>query len=90
MRACSDHVWAELASLSEGWDGYDAYPISDAALAVVRALHVVPTCNGGIQIEWHANGWDVEVEVSKDGIPTGVLMERDTPEVASMLREGKG
>lgn len=66
---------ASLSTLPDDWDGYGAATISDAALAVVRALHVVPTVNGGVQIEWHANGWDVEVEVSKDGIPTGVLME---------------
>ena len=74
--AVDREVVTDLASLSENWDGYGAVPISEAALRVAEAIYVVPTCNGGIQVEWHANGWDFEVEVSKAGIPVGVVMER--------------
>ena len=74
--AVKSEVLTVLASLADGWDGYGGAPITEAAMRVARAIHVVPTCNGGIQVEWHVNGWDLEVEVSKDGIPVSVVMER--------------
>ena len=27
---------------------------------------VVPTVKGGVQLEWHANGLDLEIEISPD------------------------
>lgn len=75
MRACGEDVVSALGALGEDWDGYGAAPVSEEALAVVRAMLVVPTCNGGVQVEWRANGWDFEVEISKDGIATSFVME---------------
>ena len=67
---------AELAALEDGWNGHDSAPIDPRALDVLRALCVVPTARGGIQIEWHVNGWDVEIEVDSDGWPVMAYMER--------------
>lgn len=61
------HVVAALRALPGGWNGHGAEPVTPAALAVAEALQVIPRANGGIQIEWHANGQDVEIAVEPDG-----------------------
>jgi hypothetical protein len=66
----------ELTALARGWDGYDAKPI-DATVAVqavrfvldhaypsVPQPAIVPSADGGIQIEWHRGGIDLEVSIS--------------------------
>ena len=65
----------ELRSLARGWDGYDAPPISPAVLAFSRSVlqsimtphcpppSLVPTHGGGIQLEWHLAGGDVELMI---------------------------
>lgn len=70
---------AELAALPRGWNSYDARPVSAKALhgAIEFLLEyaapdvdrpaLVPTVRGGLQLEWHNNGLDVEVEVAPDG-----------------------
>ena len=70
---------AQLMALPRGWNSYDASPVSDSALrrtveflveyvAVGFDLPVVvPTVHGGLQLEWHCNGVDIEVEVASDG-----------------------
>lgn len=72
-RAC------ELQQLPRGWNSYGAEPVSDTAFRqtieflaayVVRGIAdpvLVPTVRGGLQIEWHRRGVDIEVEVSPDG-----------------------
>ncbi len=64
-----------LADLPPGWDSYGAKPL--AATAVRRLLNLAPvllppdgpeptvvtTRSGGIQLEWHKGGVDLEVEV---------------------------
>ena len=57
----------QLAMLRSGWDLYGAEPITTAALDVLHALAVVPTVDGGVQVEWHVNGEDVEIAVAPDG-----------------------
>ncbi|OWY02317.1 hypothetical protein [Thioclava sp. IC9] len=64
-----------LMSLEAGWDGHGAEPvrghvghyaigllnsISDANTA---APTIVPTTSGGLQLEWHANNIDIEIEI---------------------------
>lgn len=70
---------AELVALPRGWDSRAASRISDTALRRtieflleyvadgVDCPVVVPTVRGGLQLEWHNNGVDVEVEVGPDG-----------------------
>lgn len=69
----------ELAKLGPGWCGGDGDPIAEQAMANTRILAdalarlipfapaVVPLADGGIQLEWHTNGVDMEVVVSGEG-----------------------
>jgi hypothetical protein len=75
----------DLTALAPGWDGYGAKPI-DAGVAVdavsflidhayptVSEPAVVPLADGGIQLEWHVGGIDLEIAFSdEDG---GVFLE---------------
>ena len=69
----------ELLALEPGWDGYRAREVAGAAVeATVEVLDrfmseavefpdLFPLNDGGIQIEWHADGVDIEIEVSPEG-----------------------
>ena len=66
---------SELLTLPANWDSYGARPIDPKiALAAIRLLgrvmwndscppSVVPTNRGGVQLEWHARGVDLEINV---------------------------
>lgn len=66
---------SQLGDLEEGWDSYGARRVDpEAAAATVEFLFnflghntpqpaVVPTSRGGIQLEWHRAGADLEVEI---------------------------
>ena len=64
-----------LLALKENWDSYGAPIISkialDAALRLRNVLAAVPSfvpmSNGGVQIEWHSLGFDVELEIQPNG-----------------------
>ena len=59
-----------------GWDGYGGRPIDHstaqfaaeilATCASVQAPapSLVPLAYGGVQIEWHRCGWDIEIEIA--------------------------
>lgn len=78
-------AWAQLdvlSRLNRGWNGHGAptpSPIAiNTAKRVVQLLaastplsaRVVPTNRGGVQLEWHAGGLDIEVEVDRRGSAT--------------------
>lgn len=68
-----------LLQLRENWNSYRAQPVHE--VAVVASLQTlaevmrdntplpafVPTVSGGIQLEWHLQGLDIEIQVSPDG-----------------------
>jgi len=68
-----------VCALEAGWDGADAKPVSDAAVETTLGVlsdvmsadsvvpFFVPTPDGGIQLEWHCAGVDLEVYVEHDG-----------------------
>ena len=68
-----------LLSLAPGWDSYNGLPTSEGAARkainilsglvseAARFPAIVPTGDGGVQLEWHNNGWDVEIEVDPQG-----------------------
>jgi hypothetical protein len=69
----------ELLSLPADWDSYGARPI-DPTTAIfslqllsevmgpnVPAPLVVPTNRGGVQLEWHTRGIDLEIEIQQSG-----------------------
>lgn len=56
----------------EGWDSYGAAPLDDRAVDAVRAFlswrwAVVPINSGGLQLERHDSGCDLEIEFGADG-----------------------
>lgn len=69
------HAMGEILSLPPNWDSYGANPVN--AFSLVSALDllvatmrpetptptVVPTSRGGLQLEWHTRGIDLEVEI---------------------------
>jgi hypothetical protein len=69
-----------LASLAPDWDSYGAKAVAaNMALAAVKFLaevaavapsvhgpSIVPLSDGGIQVEWHRGGIDLEVAFSDD------------------------
>lgn len=69
----------ELRRFPDGWDGHDARAMTDDAALVmlhilqqvavpgVSAPDVVLSPEGGLQIEWHQGGWDVEIEARGSG-----------------------
>lgn len=73
-----------LRELKEGWDSYDAQPITEPAIRTAHVLigppTVVPRSCGGIQLEWHAReGWisglDLEIGIEADGTLEADAME---------------
>lgn len=68
-----------ILSLGPGWDSYGGHPVRPEAVlhAVsllakifehdVSAPEIVPTSTGGLQLEWHQAGADLEMDVSTDG-----------------------
>ena len=65
----------ELLDLPQGWDSYGAGCIDpkavDAASRLLDVLDhdpaVIPTSHGGIQLEWHRDGLELEVEINTAG-----------------------
>lgn len=65
----------ELTSLEKGWDGYKGRPVLFTVATFAANLlericiegisepDLVPGSDGTMQIEWHKNGYDVEIDV---------------------------
>lgn len=88
-----------LLDLPTNWDSYGARPVShDCATYSLEVLHsilrddtpppqIVPTPAGGIQLEWHTRGIDLEIEVRApncghvlyEDLKTGAEWEGDIP-----------
>lgn len=79
----------ELLELGEGWDGYRAKSISEFSVKAVIAImvevmndglafpHIFPLPDGGLQLEWHADGDDVELEVEANGSAFAFIRDRN-------------
>lgn len=65
--------------LKKGWDTYDAEPISTQAIRTAEHLTAVPTSSGGIQLEMHAGGVELEIEITSTGRVKGILFETVGP-----------
>jgi hypothetical protein len=62
--------------LPQGWDGYSGKPLRHEtgmfALEVLNGMlgpsipnpHIVPVGDGGVQIEWHENQFDIELYIA--------------------------
>lgn len=64
-----------LRALGPDWDSYGARPISGLALRTAENLMVVPMSDGGVQIELHAGGANVEIVISPTGAVCGISWE---------------
>ena len=65
----------DIVSLPRGWDGYAGAPVSFStaqfAAQMIERLWVpdvptpsiIPGTDGSVQIEWHAGGYDIELDV---------------------------
>jgi len=65
----------ELTALPVGWDGYVGRPVSFQCAAFVASMldrlcrddvpapYLVPGSDGTLQVEWHRNNFDVELDV---------------------------
>lgn len=64
----------ELISLENGWDGYEGIAVSEAnAKFAINLLNsfdkntpkpsIVPGSDGTLQIEWHVNSYDLEIDI---------------------------
>lgn len=70
---------ARLLDFRPGWDGHEARPIRrtivDFACSLLPRLvcqgcpvpFIAPLPSGGLQLEWHRNGWDLEIEILGPG-----------------------
>ena len=66
---------SELAALPRGWDGYNSGPVGPAiiefAVQLIDRLYVpglvapqpVPGGDGTLQLEWHVNQFDLEIDI---------------------------
>lgn len=82
----------ELLQLPERWDSYEARRIQGKAVSSALYLlessaghhtpmpSIVPTADGGIQLEWHALGVDMELVVSPAEAPQLFFRDRRTAE----------
>lgn len=66
----------ELGKLKAGWDGRGSAAITDEAIATAKNLTPCPLGHGGLQIDLHAGGVDLEVEIAPDGQVISVMMTR--------------
>lgn len=68
-----------FAALAPSWDSYGARPLNPSAVRRILGLlpallsdnapepTIIPTREGGLQVEWHRNGIDLEVRVPPSG-----------------------
>lgn len=80
----------ELSLLTDNWDSYGGKPITQFALAEAELLldaleriqavepFICPCSNGGLQLEWHRNGYDLEIEISPEGEVSEVYCAKAT------------
>jgi hypothetical protein len=69
---------AKLRQLKPGWDSYGGKAPTREALHVAETValwapQVVPMSHGGVQLEWHVNGVDLEIEIKPDCPAVGAL-----------------
>jgi len=91
----------ELTSLPVGWDGYSGLPVSfPVAYFVANMLErlcedtvpapsLVPGSDGSLQVEWHRNKFDVELDVldAQNVIATRVNLMTEEEEVIEIQND---
>lgn len=101
----------ELTSLPRGWNGYRSLPVSFSCASFAANLlericvdglappSLVPGTDGTLQIEWHRNKYDLEIDVlgpgnviaSRTDLVTGqcdeIELQNDFTQLAAWVRE---
>lgn len=87
-----------LTALAVGWNGYEAREVKadlaiDAATFLTKvafpgiaAPSITPLADGGVQVEWHRGGLDIEVAFS-DEDPGVYIVDRQADETELPLSE---
>lgn len=82
----------ELAALPIGWDGYAGQPVSFQCANFVASMlerlcrddvpapSLVPGNDGSLQVEWHRNMVDVELDILRVNEVIATLVDRRTDE----------
>jgi hypothetical protein len=83
----------------EHWEGdWPAPAVADAAWTTAAETlpdeaptpSVVPTEEGGIDLVWHKGGWDIEIEIDREGSALLWMWDRsDGPDDSGPLEEGR-
>lgn len=73
-----------LSKLKHGWGSYTAIPILPESITMAREAlgilktechGIVPCENGGIQLEWHFTGFDIEITIHpKEDIDLSIFL----------------
>ena len=89
---------SDLTALAVGWNGYDAREVKadmaiDAAAFLAKAAFpgiappsITPLADGGVQVEWHRGGLDIEITFSDDE-PGVYIEDRQGGEIELSLTE---
>jgi hypothetical protein len=65
---------AELRRLKAEWDSYRGRPITEEAIAALGSFYVTPCSDGGLQLEAHQGGFDIEIVIDASGkIESGMI-----------------
>ena len=91
----------QYLSYGENWNGYGENPITGQAVARTMSLltkvamdgpepAVVPMSDGGIQIEWHYGGTEIEIEVPPGEGELSVYVTRPDGTVLEQPRKSLG
>jgi hypothetical protein len=75
----------EMYKFEEGWDGYDANPISKEILDLTKSLlkrikmqpEVFPVATGGIQLEYEKGNNYLEIELCENSLSLFMINEKD-------------
>ena len=86
------HKLQELLYLEADWNSYGAPPITfDAIRTALEVLGevvprrapaptIVPTVDGGVQLEWHRGGIDLEIEITSPHQAVAYFAQQETSE----------
>jgi hypothetical protein len=64
----------DLYLLRSNWDNEGAEYIRQAAIDTIDAFCTVPCATGGVQLEIHKDGYDIEIYVGPDGRIESILV----------------
>ena len=77
--ALRDDWQKTLSGLPYNWDSYRGVPTTHDALHSLGGFAVVPCSDGGLQLEVHKNGYDLEIYVGPDGKLRGAFVAHKVP-----------